>query len=145
MKVGIKDKIELELPEAWGGHVSVIAASRPGVAPGWSVHLTSEPLRAPMDAAQYAMAQGNILQANLAGYAVAKEFEFADGDRKIPVREYSWKNDDHVIHQCQAYFLSGDEAWTLTFSAGPEDYANLRGAIPDLLRGIRPADVRVLQ
>ena len=145
MKVDIKDKIEFELPDAWGGHVSVIASSRPGVAPGWSVHLISEPLRAPTDAAQYALAQGSVLKANLAAYAVAKEFEFADGGRIIPVREYTWKSDDHDIHQCQAYFIFGDEAWTLTFSAGAEDYAKLRGALPDLLRGIRPSGAKVLR
>lgn len=144
MKVEISNKVELELPEAWGGHASIIASSRPGVAPGWSVHLTSEPLRSAMEATQYALAQGDLLKTALTGYAVTREFEFAEGDRKIPVREYSWKSDDHAIHQCQAYFIVGNEAWTLTFSAGADDYMNLRTAIPDLLRGVRAAGGKAL-
>jgi hypothetical protein len=145
VKVDIKDKIEFDLPDAWGGHVSIIASSRAGAAPGWSAHFTSEPLRTPMNAAEYAAAQGSILAANLASYSVAREFEFTESDRNIPVREYTWKPDDHVVHQCQAYFIIDGDAWTLTFSAGAEDYEKLRGAIPDLLRGIRPSGTKVLQ
>ena len=145
MKVDIKDKVEFDLPDAWGGHVSIIASSRAGVAPGWSAHFTSEPLNTPMNAAEYAAQQGGILAANLAAYSVSREFEFAESGRNIPVREYSWKSDDHLIHQCQAYFVIDGEAWTLTFTAAPDDYAKLRSAIPDLLRNIRPAGGKVLQ
>lgn len=145
MKVDIKDKVEFDLPDAWGGHVSIIASSRPGVAPGWSAHFTSEPLRTPMNAAEYATAQGSILASNLPSYSVAREFEFSESGRNIPVREYTWKSEDHLLHQCQAYFIIDGEAWTLTFSAAADDYAKLRGAIPDLLRNIRTGSGKALQ
>jgi hypothetical protein len=136
VKIGIENSIVFELPDSWGGRAAITAFSAPGASPGWSTHLSSEPLLQPIDALTYAGLQLATLKANLASFNESRFFEFTEGERTIPVREYSWKNDDHDIFQCQAYFVFGSNAWTLTFSAGSEDYGKLRVAIPELLRGV---------
>ena len=139
MKIGIENTIVFELPDGWGGRAAITASSAPGATPGWSTHLSSEPLLQQMDASAYARMQGEVLKANLTAFNESHFFEFIDGDRTIPVREYSWKNDDQDIFQCQAYFVFSSNAWTLTVSAGSQDYPKLRVAIPELLRGVREA------
>jgi hypothetical protein len=139
VKIGIQNTISFELPDNWGGRASIVATSAPGATPGWSTHLSSEPLMQPIEPAAYAKAQGAVLKANLASFNESRFFEFNEDGRAIPVREFSWKNDDQDIYQCQAYFIFGDSAWTLTVSAGSEDYPRLRTAIPQLLRGVREA------
>jgi hypothetical protein len=142
VKIGIKDSIIFELPDSWSGRAAITASSVPGVSPVWSTHLSSEPLIQPMDAPAYAQAQGNVLKANLSSFNENRFFEFTESERTIPVREYSWKNENQEIFQCQAYFVFGSNAWTLTVSSGSDDYAKLRISIPDLLRGVRDASLK---
>ena len=61
------------------------------------------------------------------------------GDKPVPISEYSWKNGESEVFQCQAYFHSGDRIWTFTFTSDEAGYPGVRANIPDLISRFSPA------
>ena len=136
MRISFGSRFAFDIDDGWTRTLALSLVDKSAGPPGFSLTVTNEQLPAGSSAAGYAAAQGEVLQRSLKDYAEIRASHFDTGRALVPVREYSWRQEGAEIAQCQAYFVEGQEAWTLTFTATAEAYPALRPQIPALIRSV---------
>ena len=81
----------------------------------------------------YADQQAEHLQHDLRDCRIINRLVYNYGDKAVPISEYSWKNGESEVFQCQAYFAADDRIWTFTFTSNEAGYPEVRANIPDLI------------
>jgi hypothetical protein len=101
----------------------------------------------PMDGAQtvkdYAVAQGEILRREFAGYQEVslEEFSHAFGRGSGWIRRFSWTPPDGVpIEQLQVYYTEAGRSFTATATAQASDFERLEPLLRDALQGLTITD-----
>ena len=67
------------------------------------------------------------LQHDLRNCRIINRLVYNYGDKPVPISEYSWKNGESEVFQCQAYFGAGDRIWTFTFTSDEAGYPGGQG------------------
>lgn len=129
------DSFDFAVPDAWRAKMVLGFSAPDGTR---TVNLSNEPLADPLDAAAYADQQADVLGAALEGYEEIARYDYPGADGAVPVREYAWTAHGARIRQCQAYFVVGGEAWTMTFSAADDAYDAFREEFPALIHAFSP-------
>ena len=133
----------LDVPDEWHEQIVLTFVNPYGGANGHTVNVVSQ--QAPTDPAavqDYADQQAGHLQHDLKGCRIINRLVYNYGDKAVPISEYSWKNGESEVFQCQAYFAAGDRIWTFTFTSNEAGYPEVRANIPDLISRFSPAGER---
>jgi hypothetical protein len=133
----------LDVPDEWHDNVVLTFVNPYGSASGHTVNIVSQAFSGDPTAVQdYADEQVHHLQHDLRGCQIINRLVYNYGDKPVPISEYSWRNGESDVFQCQAYLHSGDRIWTFTFTSNEAGYAAVRANIPDLISRFSPAGER---
>ena len=128
------------MPDEWHEQVVLTFVNPYGSANGHTVNVVSQLFPADAAAVQdYADQQVEHLQHDLRNCRIINRLVYNYGDKPVPISEYSWKNGESEVFQCQAYFGAGDRIWTFTFTSDEAGYPAIRANIPDLISRFSPA------